>query len=94
ARGLANLAWKYFESRRITTIRNLEVCFPDWSPEKVQQQAKQVFVDMMLGVFETLNAWYKPYWFKNRVTIEGLEHITTEQAHGKGVLLFGTHSTL
>lgn len=25
-----------------TTIRNLEVCFPEWSAEKVQQQAKQV----------------------------------------------------
>ncbi|MFL1511797.1 LpxL/LpxP family Kdo(2)-lipid IV(A) lauroyl/palmitoleoyl acyltransferase [Acinetobacter baumannii] len=94
AHGLANLAWKYLKSRRKTTIRNLEVCFPEWSPEKVQQQAKQVFVDMMLGIFETLNAWYKPYWFKNRVTIEGLEHITNAQAQGKGVLLLGTHSTL
>ncbi|MCT7075926.1 lauroyl acyltransferase, partial [Salmonella enterica subsp. enterica serovar Anatum] len=37
---------------------------------------------------------YKPYWFKNRVTIEGLEHITNAQAQGKGVLLLGTHSTL
>ena len=94
AHGLANIAWKYLKSRRKTTIRNLEVCFPEWSSEKVQQQAKQVFVDMMLGIFETLNAWYKPYWFKNRVTIEGLEHITSAQAQGKGVLLLGTHSTL
>lgn len=94
AHGLAKLAWKYLKSRRKTTIRNLEVCFPEWSAEKVQQQAKQVFVDMMLGIFETLNAWYKPYWFKNRVTIEGLEHITNAQAQGKGVLLLGTHSTL
>ena len=43
AHGLANLAWKYLKSRRKTTIRNLEVCFPEWTPEKVQQ-AKQVFV--------------------------------------------------
>ncbi len=44
---------------------------------------------MMLGVFETLNAWYKPYWFKNRVTIEGLEHITNAQAQGKGRFIIG-----
>ena len=25
---------KYLKSRRKTTIRNLEVCFPEWSPEK------------------------------------------------------------
>ncbi|MCF9027238.1 lauroyl acyltransferase, partial [Acinetobacter nectaris] len=92
--GLAKLAWTLLKSRRKTTIRNLEVCFPEWSKEEVYQQAQQVFVDMMLGTFETLNAWYKPYWFKNRVTIEGLEHITQAQATGKGVLLLGTHSTL
>ena len=48
------------------TMRNLEVCFPEWSPVEVEAQAKQVFVDMMLGVFETLNAWYCPNWFKGR----------------------------
>ncbi|MEB5476626.1 lauroyl acyltransferase [Acinetobacter sp. ESL0695] len=94
SRTLAKLAWKLLKSRRKTTIRNLEVCFPEWSQEEVLQKAQQVFVDMMLGTFETLNAWYKPYWFKNRVTIEGLEHITQAQASGQGVLLLGTHSTL
>ena len=49
---------------------------------------------MMLGVFETLNAWYCPGWFKQRCSIEGLEHITDAQARGQGVLLMGTHSTL
>ena len=34
AHGLANLAWRYLKSRRKTTIRNLEVCFPEWSAEK------------------------------------------------------------
>ncbi|WP_343596836.1 lauroyl acyltransferase [Acinetobacter sp.] len=90
----ANLAWKLLKSRRKTTMRNLEVCFPEWSAQEVETQAKQVFVDMMLGTFETLNAWYCPTWFKNRVTIEGLEHITQAQAKGQGVLLLGTHSTL
>lgn len=91
---LANLAWKYLKSRRKTTIRNLEVCFPEWSPEQVQHQAKQVFVDMMLGVFETLNAWYNPQWFQGRVSIDGLEHIRDAQKNGHGILLLGTHSTL
>lgn len=94
AKWLGQLAFKYLKSRRKTTIRNLEVCFPEWSAEKVEQQAEQVFVDMMLGVFETLNAWYCPKWFTGRVTIEGLAHITDAQAQGKGVLLLGTHSTL
>lgn len=91
---LGNFAFNKLKSRRKTTIRNLEVCFPEWTPEQVYDNARQVFIDMMIGLFETLNAWYKPKWFKNRVTIEGLEHITNAQAAGKGVLLLGTHSTM
>lgn len=91
---LANAAFNKLKSRRETTIRNLEVCFPEWSHEQVLEKSKQVFVDQMIGVFETLNAWYSPQWFKNRVTIDGLEHITQAQQQGKGILLLGTHSTL
>lgn len=94
AHGLAALCWYLLKSRRKTTLRNLEVCFPEWSPAEVEAQAKQVFVDMMLGMFETLNAWYCPHWFKGRHTIEGLEHILDAKAEGKGILLLGTHSTL
>ncbi len=64
AQAMGHLAWKYLKSRRKTTIRNLEVCFPEWSQQEVECQGRQVFVDMMLGVFETLNAWYSPQWFK------------------------------
>ncbi|WP_456264173.1 LpxL/LpxP family acyltransferase, partial [Acinetobacter johnsonii] len=52
------------------------------------------FVDQMLGVFETLNAWYNQKCFTGRVSIEGLEHIQKAQEEGKGALLLGTHSTL
>lgn len=91
---LGNIAFERLKSRHQTTVRNLEVCFPEWSSEEVQKNARQVFVDMMIGVFETLNAWYSPKWFQNRVTVEGLEHLQKAQAEGKGVLFLGTHSTL
>ena len=94
ARFLGNLAFKQLKSRRKTTLRNLEVCFPEWSPEQRQENARQVFVDQMLGIFETLNAWYCPQWFENRMTIQGLEHLKQAQENGQGVLLLGTHSTL
>ena len=91
---LGSVAFKNLKSRRKTTIRNLEVCFPEWTAEQVEANARQVFIDQMIGIFETLNAWYSPQWFKNRVQIEGLEHIQNAQAEGKGILLLGTHSTL
>ena len=91
---LGAVAFNNLKSRRKTTIRNLEVCFPEWTPEEVEANARQVFIDQMIGIFETLNAWYSPQWFKGRVKIEGLEHIQNAQANGQGVLLLGTHSTL
>ncbi len=91
---LGGFAFKKLKSRRKTTLRNLEVCFPEWSAQELQDNARQVFIDQMLGIFETLNAWYTPRWFQGRVTIEGLEHIQQAQAQGKGVLILGTHSTL
>lgn len=94
ARALGKLAWKTLKSRRKTTLRNLELCFPEWSPSQRVQQGEQVFIDMMTGVFETLNAWYCPQWFNGRVDIVGLEHLQQAQQQGHGVLLLGTHSTL
>ena len=91
---LGSVAFNNLKSRRKTTIRNMEVCFPEWTAEQIEANARQVFIDQMIGIFETLNAWYSPQWFKNRVQIEGLEHIQNAQAEGKGILLLGTHSTL
>lgn len=91
---LGNTAFKYLKSRRKTAVRNLEVCFPEWPAAQVQDNARRVFVDQMIGIFETLNAWYCPQWFNGRVSIEGLEHLQKAQADGAGVLLLGTHSTL
>ena len=31
---LGQMAFKYLKSRRETTIRNLEVCFPEWSAQE------------------------------------------------------------
>ena len=63
ATALGRFSFRHLKSRRKTTIRNLEVCFPEWNQEQVLQNAEQVFIDQMLGVFETLNAWYCPKWF-------------------------------
>ena len=91
---LGNLTFKRLKSRRKTTIRNLELCFPEWTAEQVQQKTQQVFIDQMIGIFETLNAWYCPQWFKGRVDIQGLEYLQQAQENGQGVLLIGVHSTL
>ena len=94
ANALGRMAFKRLKSRRKTTLRNLELCFPEWSQAEQLEKAEQVFIDMMTGIFETLRAWYQPHWFKGRVQIQGLEHLQAAQTQGTGVLLLGTHSTL
>ncbi|WP_038344395.1 lysophospholipid acyltransferase family protein [Acinetobacter sp. A47] len=89
---LATIAWKVLKSRRKTTLRNFELCFPDKNEQQREAEAKQVFFNMMVGLFEALNAWYRPKWYQRRIHIHGLEHIL--QSRDTGILLLGTHTTL
>ncbi|MEQ1321896.1 lauroyl acyltransferase, partial [Acinetobacter guillouiae] len=75
AKVFSKIAWILLASRRKTTLRNLQACFPEKTPEQIEAKAKLVFKDTMIGIFEALNAWYCPEWFKKRVRIEGLEHL-------------------
>lgn len=92
AKLFSKIAWTLLGSRRKTTLRNLGACFPEKTSEQIEAKAKSVFTDTMIGIFEALNAWYCPAWFKKRVHIEGLEHLNDNR--DRGILLLGTHSTL
>ncbi|MEN4984093.1 lauroyl acyltransferase [Acinetobacter modestus] len=92
AKILSNLSWKFLHSRRKTTVKNLSICFPDKTFEEIETDAKQVFFNAMIGVFEALNAWYRPQWFVNRIHVHGTEYL--KNSHDKGILLIGSHTTL
>lgn len=79
--------------RRRVLLRNLELCFPDWSEAERRRVARANLRESgrMLAAF----AWG---WFgsprrvaKLPVRIEGLEHVETARAAGRGVLLVGGH---
>lgn len=59
-----------------------------------QQFAKQVFINAGQGIFESFSAWFRPNLFKDKVTINGLEHLLKAQQSGQAVLLLGAHYTL
>ncbi len=89
---LSDIAWKVLSSRRKTTIKNLYICFPEKTLEEIEKSAKQVFDNAMIGVFEALNAWYQPKWFKHRIHIHGSQYL--QNCNNQGVLLLGSHTTL
>ena len=42
-RGLGALLWRLVPSRRKVVLRNLELCFPGWSPERREAVARESF---------------------------------------------------
>lgn len=91
--GIGKLLMKIIKKRAKTAVRNLELCFPDYT----QQQRDKILQDhhesLGIALFETGMAWWWPQWRLDKlVTFKGLEHIEHAKAQGKGVLLFATHS--
>lgn len=91
---IGELVWQLGKKRRNDTLTNLRLCFPELSEEARTDMAVDVFRNAGIGLFESLNAWYKPSHFHRKVTIAGLHHLTEAQAEGKSILLLGAHYTM
>lgn len=91
---LGKLAWHLIPQRRNDTLINLKLCFPELSDADRDLMARKVFRSGGISLFETATGWfYSPESLKNRIRVEGLEHIKNAEAEGKGVLLLGAHYT-
>lgn len=93
-RGLGLLAYFFLPSRRHIVLRNLELCFPDWSAQQRAEVARANFASTGMGLMEGGLAW----WGSNKRVldishVEGLEHFYAAQQAGCGVLVLGAHFT-
>jgi Kdo2-lipid IVA lauroyltransferase/acyltransferase len=78
--------------RRHIASTNLQLCFPELGPEERKRLVRHVFKSTGIGVVETAMAYFKPLEpLRPRVRVEGLEHLTSAQARGRGVILVGAH---
>lgn len=80
-----------FGKRRIRIARrNLELCFPDYSSEKIEKMLTKNIESVGMAIIETGMAWF---WSDKRILkwskVEGLEHLKNQQ--GKGILFVGVH---
>ncbi|HEX6928113.1 MAG TPA: LpxL/LpxP family Kdo(2)-lipid IV(A) lauroyl/palmitoleoyl acyltransferase, partial [Gammaproteobacteria bacterium] len=80
--------------RRAITRINLDLCFPELTPAKRKQLAREHFEALGIAVFEIALCW----WGSERkllrlVRIEGVEHLDAALARGKGALLLSAHFT-
>jgi KDO2-lipid IV(A) lauroyltransferase len=92
--GLAS--FKLARERREICRINLRLCFPDLDDRQREKLLRDTFLSNGIGVMEVAMSWCRsPEDFRDRVTIEGLNHLIEAKASGRGALLVCAHfSTL
>jgi KDO2-lipid IV(A) lauroyltransferase len=93
ARVLGRLWFRIDKRHRNITIDNLIWAFGrEWSEEKIEQTARQVFVNIASMLFEVAwSARLSKSRFLSHFTVKGLRHVKAAHAKGKGVLVITCH---
>ncbi len=92
-KGLGHLMMKIMSKRLYVAQRNLELCFPEFSREKIDQLVKENTENSGLAIIETCIAWFWPAWRLRRlVDVRGMDKVTAEMKNGRGVILLAYHN--
>lgn len=86
------LARPLLKRRESIARKNLELCFPSYSPEQREKMIVENFRSLGMALLETGMAWFWPdrrvrKWFD----VEGLENLQRAQAQNRGVMVVGVH---
>jgi len=93
-RVLGTLLRVFARRRRHITETNVRLCFPDLDDTRRTALVRNVFRSVGIGAVETSIAWFRdPARYRDRVSVEGLEHLQAAARRGNGVLLVGAHFT-
>ncbi len=86
------LAYHFVKRRRHITNVNIELCFPELSPDERAKLVKDIFIQNGIGLFEIAWSWWvKPGQLEGLYTLENLDLLREAQRDGSGVLLVGAH---
>lgn len=81
-------------SRRHIAMRNLELCFPQWSEAERKRVLRENFASNGIALIEMAMSWWWPRSRLSRLAhIEGIEHLQRAQQESKGVILMALHFT-
>ncbi len=89
-RGLGSLLWRLARRRRAIALRNLELCFPQWSLARREQVGREHFGWVARALLERAFLWWaSPRRLQHVLHLRGA---VDEALHGEGpVLLLGLH---
>lgn len=89
---LGRKSMRFLKHRIRITRRNLELCFPEYSPEERERYLVTNFESTGLAVFETGIAWFWPDWrIKKWFKVIGAENLQRAGENKRGILLLGLH---
>ena len=93
AHGLAGLWMRLSPTKRNTTIRNLERCFPELDAAERERLVRESFVHYVASVLEAGHNWY---WTVDRLAghcdeVLGRDALNQALASGRGVMLLAPH---
>ena len=93
-RGLGRAAYALLRDRRRIAARNIDTCLRELPAEQRKQILEQHFEALGLSLVEMSMGWFgRPDAVRQRVDIEGAEHLRAALAKGRGVILFSAHFT-
>ncbi|MEL7187816.1 MAG: lipid A biosynthesis lauroyl acyltransferase, partial [Pseudomonadota bacterium] len=91
---LGRLAHTFGGSRRAIVRRNIELCFPELSPEERDALALEHFKALGICLIEMgLGRWASDEHLASITTINGLEHVEAAASGGRGVIMLAAHFT-
>lgn len=94
--GIGKLGYRVARSRHHIAATNVRLCFPEKTPLEQDKLVREIFINSAIGLLETSFAWSgQVERIQHRFQINGLQHLKSARANGKGVMLLGMHfSTL
>jgi KDO2-lipid IV(A) lauroyltransferase len=93
-RALGRGAFALLPARRRIASRNLEACLPHLPAAERERILARHFEALGLSLVEMAMGWFgDPEAVRNRVRIDGAEHLAAALAKNRGVILFSAHFT-
>lgn len=90
---MGRLLWALNSSMAKVSRVNIQRCFPDYSPQQVDQLAKQSLIETGITLFEIGMCWvWPPAWALKRITkVTGEEHLHDALAKNEGIMIIAPH---
>ena len=91
-RAAGRLALRVMKKRRAIALRNLQLCFPEWSGPQRNTALKAHFESLGMGLVElAMAAWCPDQQLRDLVEIKGAEHLGDAVRGGRGVIAMSGH---